>query len=264
MFRELGKKKLVLGLVHLVPLPGTPLYEEGNFEIALDKAIKNSTALFRGGVDGCLVQTTERIYPSGDDTDYARLASMAVITHEVRRATSHDFKIGVQMMWNCITPSLAVAKATKSDFVRCVALFGASTSPYGIINADPYKVQLYRRNIGAQKVAMISEIEGFHYHWLGDDIPIEEKAQMAMKVNADAVEVVHHDEEINNKLVHDIKAYDPTIPVVVGGRTNPENAPRRLKEADAVLVGSYFEDEAGYIDEHRVREYMDVIRSMEK
>jgi len=189
---------------------------------------------------------------------------MAIITHEVRRATSYDFKIGVQMMWNCITPSLAVAKATKSDFVRCVALFGASTSPYGIINADPHKVQLYRRNIGAQNIAMISEIEGYHYHWLGDDIPIEEKAQMAMKVNADAVEVVHRDEEINNKLIHDIKAYDPNIPVVVGGRTNPENASRRLKEANAVLVGSYFEDEAGYIDEQRVREYMDAIRSMEK
>ena len=30
IFDNLDGKKLVIGLVHLPPLPGTPLYEEGN------------------------------------------------------------------------------------------------------------------------------------------------------------------------------------------------------------------------------------------
>ena len=38
-FDTLCKKKIVIGMVHLVPLPGTPHFEEGNFEKALDKAV---------------------------------------------------------------------------------------------------------------------------------------------------------------------------------------------------------------------------------
>ena len=70
----------------------------------MEKAIKDATALYEGGADGCLVQTVDKIYPSGNDTDYARVAAMAVISHEVKKITSPEFHLGVQLMWNC--PSL--------------------------------------------------------------------------------------------------------------------------------------------------------------
>ena len=40
MFKNLNGKKLVIGLVHLLPMPGTPLYEEGNLEKMTEKAIR--------------------------------------------------------------------------------------------------------------------------------------------------------------------------------------------------------------------------------
>ena len=43
-FDSLGKKKVVIGMVHLLPLPGTPFYEEGNEVRALDKAIADAKA----------------------------------------------------------------------------------------------------------------------------------------------------------------------------------------------------------------------------
>lgn len=266
IFSNLGKKKLVFGLIHLKPLPGTPLFEEGNLEISLDKAIKDAQALLKGGADGCLVQTVDRIYPSGDDTDYARLAAMAVITHEVRKATGPEFHVGAQMMWNCITPSLAVAKVCGASFTRCTAMVGTTSSAYGVFNANPEKVQSYRMKIGAKDIAMIAEIQGYHFQWLNNDMPIEAKARMAMNVGADAVEVLDADEEINNKMVHDIKAFNPNIPVVLGGQTNLENCARRMKEANAVLVGSCFENGkwGGFIDANTVAEYVGIIRSLEK
>lgn len=266
VFSDLGKRKLVFGLIHLKPLPGTPLFEEGNLEISLEKAIKDAQALSTGGADGCLVQTVDRIYPSGDDTDYARLAAMTLITHEVRKATPPDFQIGAQMMWNCITPSLAVAKVCGASFTRCSAFVGTTASPYGIMNANPEKVQSYRNRIGAGNVAMIAEIEGYHFQWLNTDLPIEGKARMAMTVGADAVEILHADEEVNNKMVHDIKAFNPNIPVVLGGQTNLENCARRMKDADAVLVGSCFENGkwGGNVDANTVKEYVGIIRSLEK
>jgi predicted TIM-barrel enzyme len=79
VFENLGKRKVVIGLVHLLPLPGTPFYEEGNVEKALDKAVADATALYQGGAQGCLVQTVDRIYPVGEEVDYARMAAMSTI-----------------------------------------------------------------------------------------------------------------------------------------------------------------------------------------
>jgi predicted TIM-barrel enzyme len=52
-FDTLGKKKVVIGMVHLLPLPGTPFYQEGTMEQTLEKAVADATALYHGGADGC-------------------------------------------------------------------------------------------------------------------------------------------------------------------------------------------------------------------
>ncbi|MGD8458454.1 MAG: BtpA/SgcQ family protein [Anaerolineales bacterium] len=265
MLKKLGKKKLVLGLIHLLPLPGTPLYKEGDFEVTLEKALKDSHALVRGGADGCLVQTVDRIYPSGDDADYARVSAMAVITHEVKKTTGDDFFVGTQIMWNCITPSLAVAKVTGAQFTRATALTGTTVSPFGLVNADPHKVGMYRRQIGAQDIAIVAEIHGYHYKGFGgNDLPLPMRARMAMNAGANAVEIMDADEEINNQMVHDIKAAFPNIPIILGGKTDLENVTRRMKEADGAFVGSVFEkgEWGRNIDESIVKEFVALVRSI--
>src|SRR5262245_28822693 len=91
-FDMLGKKKVVIGMVHLLPLPGTPFYEEGTMEQTLEKAVADATALYRGGADGCLIQTVNRVYPASDEADYARVAAVAAVTKAVADATSPEFK----------------------------------------------------------------------------------------------------------------------------------------------------------------------------
>lgn len=266
IFSNLGKKKLVLGLIHLKPLPGTPLFKEGLFEESMEKAIKDSKALYHGGADGCLVQTVDKIYPSTDDADYARVAAMAIITHAVKQVTGPQFHVGAQIMWNCITPSLGVAKAAGASFTRATALIGTTTSAFGIINANPLKVQNYRKLIGAQNIGIISEIQGYHFDWIGGDLPIGQRARMAMMAGADAVEVMDGDEDKNNDMVIQIKKTNPDIPVILGGKTDLENVRSRLSLADGALVGSCFE--AGNwgreIDENIVKEYVGIVRSLEK
>jgi membrane complex biogenesis BtpA family protein len=265
MFTNLQGKKYVVGLIHLKPMPGTPLYKEGDFELSMEKAIKDAKALLEGGADGCLLQTVDKIYPATDDTDYARVSAMAVITHEIRKLVgAKDFKIGVQLMWNCITPSLAVAKVCKADFTRCSALVGSTPSPFGVVDANPLKVQTYRRYIGAMNVAMIAEIQGYHFKGEYDSETIRAFANSAKNVGADAVEVMHKDEELNNRIVHDIKSMNNSLPVVLGGGTDLTNVTRRMKEADMALVGSCFENGkwGGNVDPDTVKEYVGLVRSI--
>lgn len=267
MFTQLKPgKKLIIGCIHLLPMPNTPYYKEGDYDRPIEKALKDAEALIKGGADGCIIQTVDGIFPATDDTDYVRVACTAVVGNEVRRMAGPDFKVGVQIMWNCITPSLAAAKACHADFTRCTALTGTTQSAFGTITAEPLKVQNYRVHIGAQNVAMIAEIAGYHFLSEGgyDKKKLLGHAKDALTVGANAIEVFHSDEELNERMVLDLKeAYN--VPVVLGGGTNIENAARRLKYADCAIVGTCFEkgNWGGPVQWDAVRDYVAGVRSIE-
>lgn len=262
-FDSLGKKKVVIGMVHLPPLPGTPFYQEGNMELALDKAVADATALYQGGADGCLVQTVDRVYPTTDEADYARVAAMAAIVKAVADATGPEFQIGVQMMMNALKASVAVAKVCGGSFLRCTALVGATLTPSGMVQANPHDFLTYRASLGANHIRLIAEVDSMHFHWLGGRSTAE-VARMAARLGAAAVEVAHADEETNARLVHEIKQAMPHLPVILGGHTNHENVARRLARADGVFVGTCLksEDWDGRVDVERVREYVKIVASL--
>ena len=222
-------------------MPGTPYYKEGDYERSVEKAIRDAKALENGGATGCLIQTVDKVYPSGDDTDYVRVSCMSVIANEVRKNVNKDFKVGVQIMWNCITPSLAVAKSVDADFTRCTALVGTAPSPFGKLEANPLKVMEYKRKIGADNVEMIAEIAGYHFQNGYDKRTLLSLVHSAAMVGADAVEIMHKDEIINNQMEEDIRAAYPDMPIILGGGTDVESAKSRLKNADGALVGRCFE-----------------------
>ena len=76
-------KKLIIGCIHLLPMPNTPFYTSGDFERSLEKAVKDAAALKNGGADGCIIQPVDRVYTNTDDTDYIRVACMAVVGQDI-------------------------------------------------------------------------------------------------------------------------------------------------------------------------------------
>lgn len=239
-FSDLNGKKLVIGLVHLLPMAGTPLYEEGNIDKMTKKAVEDCKTLKANGADGCLIQTVDVYYPSTDDTDYARVAGLSAVTARVRDAVGDGFIIGAQIMWNCITPSLAVCKAAGADFTRCSVLTGKSESPYGAVYGDPLKVGEYRNKIGAWGIGMLSEISGYHHATEFSPEKIEKLASTSMRLGANAIEVYDKDFQRNETLVRAVKAAGD-FPVILGGGTTVENCEDRLRYADGALVGTAFE-----------------------
>jgi membrane complex biogenesis BtpA family protein len=262
-FDALGQRKVIIGLIHLLPSPGTPHFEEGYFEKSLEKAGADAMALEKGGADGCLIQTVDKVFPTEDEADYARVAAVAAITHTVSQVTTQSFQIGVQIFVNGISASLAVAKVCGGSFLRITALVGEGDTQWGTVRANTEAFMAYREKLGAQDIKLIAEVEGMHFHWRGKPKPVGEIAKEVAALGAHAVEVAHPDEETNLKLIREVKAAVPDLPVILGGYTKHENAARRLAEADGAFVGTCFEDQwGGKILESRVREYMDIVRSL--
>lgn len=265
IFSDLGKKKTIIGMVHLGAMPGTPFYEEGSYEATFERALRDAKALDEGGAAGCLIQTVERVYPTNDEADYARVVGVGNIVRAVAKETRPDFQIGVQIMTNALQASVAVAKVSGGSFLRCFALVGQTLSPWGMIEARPLEFLRYRQSINATHIKLVAEVDGMHFKWYGEEKSVAEVARTAVHAGADAVEVAHADEDVNLKQIHDIKAALPNVPIILGGYTNHENAARRLSKADGAFVGSAFEP-TGWgtsIDKNAVRDYMEIVRSLE-
>ncbi len=264
-FDNLNGRKLVIGLAHLLPMVGTPLYEDGNLDKMTQKAIADCLTLKNNGADGALIQTVDVYYPATDDTDYARVAGLAAVVARVRDAVGPDFLIGAQIMWNCITPSLAVCKAAGADFTRCSALVGQINSPYGTVEVNPLKVAEYRKKIEAAEIGMISEISGYHHTGEYSPANIQELANSSMRLGASAIEVCDRNFEQNERLVKDVKSCGD-FPVILGGGTSVENCKDRLRYADGALVGTAFEGGkwGGPIIGSIVSDYVRNVRELEE
>lgn len=255
-----GKTKAVIGMVHLGALPGTPFYEEGSFEQVLETAVANAVALDQGGATGCLVQTVDRVYSTADESDPARVAAMALIVREIAAATGEEFQIGVQIMRNAIKASLAVAKVSGGSFLRCGVLVGATITGDGIVEGNPLEVQRYRRSLDATEIKLIAEIDSMHFKWMGGK-PVAEVALAARYAGADAVSLCHADEETALRMIEEVRAKVPGMPVFLAGYTNHSNAGRMLAAADGAFVGTCLERGGwgGTIDVDRVRAYMSAV-----
>ena len=262
---DINNNKTIIGMVHLAPMPGTPFYKEGSYQEILDRAVRDATALYRGGASGCLVQTIDRVYPTTDYADPARVAAVANIVREISRATNKEFHIGVQILRNSIRASLAVAKVSGGSFLRCGALVGATMTGDGIMEGDPLGVMEYRRRLHALDIKLIAEIYSMHFKAL-DGTPVVEMAKAAMNAGADAVSIGSPDEELTISMINDIRRAVPSAPIFLAGYTNHDNAGRMLALVDGAFVGSCLEkgDWGSEVDLELVHSYMEQVRAVNR
>jgi len=259
---ELGKRKLIIGMVHLLPLPGSPDYKN-NFEDVRRRAVQDAQALAEGGIDGMLVQNRWDRATSRDASSPETVAAMTVITQEIVGKVGAP--VGVHILRNDFIGSLAVAKVCGAAFIRATAVVGATYLAHGILEARPEEYIRYQTRMAAQDVQIMADIWSMHYKPLVLT-PVEEIARQASSMRlADAVVVAVTDAGEMYEMVKTIKAANAGLPVILGGYTNAGNIGKLLSVADGAIVGRAFERDAGKqqgeVLASRVREFMQVARA---
>ena len=256
---QIGQKRII-GMVHLPPLPGTPFYRQEPMAAFCATAVADARALEAGGASGCLIQTVDRVYAA--ECDPARLAALTLIAAAVVEATRPDFIVGIQIMKNALEASIAVAKVVGADFVRATAFIGATNSQFGVLRGDPYRLLSYRKQIGAESVAIVADIRTQHFSWAEGTPPLGRIAKWAKEAGADAVCVGDPDDAVTLALLGEIRSRVPDLPVVISGHTTPTNAAQLLPAAEGAFVGTCLQRSgwSGRIDESLVRAYMASVR----
>lgn len=249
---------LIIGMVHLGPLPGTPFHDPAQFESIRRNARADARALSEGGASACLLQTVDRVYTTLDTCDPARLAAMTLIAADVIEACGPDFPVGVQIMKNAVSASLAVAKIAGARFIRASAWVGATASAFGVVRADPVTVSHYRRSIGAGDVLVVADIHSQHFRWLDGEMPLSRVAHWAVEAGADALCLGEGSVEKTRALAHAARQSCPDTPIILAGYTTHENAAEFLECATGAFVGGCLKDPAtGRVDRDLVRRHVE-------
>lgn len=125
-------EKPVIGMLHLRPLPGDPLYYPGgSVSQVVEAAKRDLEALQRGGVDGILI-TNELSMPYEQHVSPSTLASMGYVIG----ALSHDLSTpwGAEAIYDG-DATIELCAAVDAQFTRC-NFCGVWAGDLGLINRD--------------------------------------------------------------------------------------------------------------------------------
>lgn len=112
-----GRRRVVIGVVHLPALPGAPAYRGAPIDDLVAAALADARRYARGGVDGLIIENHGDIpFAKSDDLGPETAAVMAVVTDRVRREVG--LPLGVNVLANGARHALAVAQAGGAGFVR--------------------------------------------------------------------------------------------------------------------------------------------------
>ncbi|KAM8946965.1 uncharacterized protein F13E9.13, mitochondrial-like [Pelodytes ibericus] len=256
-------QSVVLGMVHLKALPGTPSCRLPVRQI-IEEACREAEIYKTAGVDGLIVENMHDI-PYTFHVGPEITAAMSSICSAVRQTCPH-LPIGAQILSCANREALAVALAAGLDFIRAEGFVFSHVADEGIVNACAGDLLRYRKLIGAEHVQIFADIKKKHSsHSLTADISISETAKAAEFFLADGVILtgVATGEEADPRELEEVQR-SVKIPVLIGSGVTLENV-EKYTDASALIIGSHFKKD-GYwknaVDYDKVALFMEKVHRL--
>lgn len=138
-----GKPKAVIGVVHLMPLPGSPRYDGETVEAIYQRGLDDAKAYLHGGCDGVIVENHGDIpFAKPDDIGPETSAYMSVVSDRIRRELGRP--IGINVLANASIPALSIASASGAGFVRVNQWANAYVANEGFIEGEAARAMRFR------------------------------------------------------------------------------------------------------------------------
>lgn len=257
----LGVPKAIVGMVHLMPLPGSPRWGD-SMRAVTEAALADARALAEGGADALLVENYGDVPFSPARVDAATVAAMAAIVRDVRGAV--PLPVGVNVLRSDVLSALAIAAATGAVFVRVNVHVGAVVADQGVLQSTAYESLRYRRTLGAD-VKILADVHAKHGVPLAPTAIEHEAKDAVARGLADGLVVtgVATGEPTPLGDVTRVRAAVPGTPILVGSGGTAETVADILAAADGLIVGTSVKRDgvlANPVDPRRVRRLVDAAR----
>lgn len=224
--------KLLVGVVHLPPLPGSP--RAIPLEVTLAQVERDARAL--AGFDLVIVENY------GDAPFFAERVppvTVAAMTACVMAARQAGAKVGVNVLRNDAESALAIAACTSSACIRVNVHVGARVTDQGIVQGRAAETLRSRQSLGAESVAIWADVDVKHSAPLGERPLEDEVADAVDRGLADAILVTGRGtgRAVDLAALRTAKKI-ARVPVLAASGVTHESVRAVLSECDGVIVGS--------------------------
>ncbi|HBF37649.1 MAG TPA: photosystem I assembly BtpA [Firmicutes bacterium] len=228
-------KQFVIGMVHCLSLPGMPGFC-GDMKKVIDQAVKDAITLEKSGMDAIMVENMGD-NPFGVLLEPEQACALAVVSAYVAREVK--IPIGIDAAMNDYKTSLSIAKAIDGAFVRAPVFVDTVEFFGGIINPCAREVMIFRKNLQAENIKILADIQVKHTHMVLPHITIEDSAKTAQSCGADAIIVTgtHFGVETPIEIIQRVRKVT-TLPLIAGSGVKTTNIKEQLSIADGAIIGS--------------------------
>lgn len=230
----------IIGVIHLRPLPGSPLYDGERVADIYAAGVRDAKALAASGIDGIMIENaSDQPFLRPDDIGPETVAGLAAAGSEIRNAV--DVPLGITCVANGAIPGFAVAKAIDAKWVRVNQWANAYVANEGFLNGDAAKALRYRNAIGARDIKVLADVHvKFGAHAITADRSISEQAADAEWHLADVLIATgtRTGSPTQPEEVEEVRR-GTQLPVIVGSGMNPEQLPTLFTVADGAIVGQW-------------------------
>ncbi len=246
-----GRRDIVIGAVHFPPLLGYPDFP--GFKVALGNALADVKAFENGGVDGIIFENNYDI-PHKPKVDPEIVASMALLGEEIRAATK--LPLGVSVLWNDYRTALSLAKVLGLQFIRVPVFVDKVRTACGIIEGRPKEVSRVKKLLGAEDIAMFTDIHVKHSKLLSK-YDLLTSAKLAIRAGSDAI-------ILTGKLTgqppdtKELKALRDSVgdfPLLIGSGVDKTNKQPLFAYADGAIVSTSLKEGGFKRGEVNVKSY---------
>jgi membrane complex biogenesis BtpA family protein len=231
-----GSPRALIGVVHLLPLPGSPGWG-GEIAAVADRAVADAASLEGAGFDGVILENF-------GDAPYARgfagrgaVAGMAAVGRAV--AGEVAVPIGVNVLRNDALSAVSIAAAIGARFVRVNVHVGAAVTDQGIVQGEAFETMRAIRD-QSPGLAVFADVFVKHASPLGET-SIERAARDTCERGLASALIVTGEATGSPASLDDVarvKKAVPGVAVLVGSGATPESAPSILEVADGIIAGS--------------------------
>ena len=276
-----GKDFDCIGMIHLLPLPGSPRYDNASgMQGIIDRAARELEIYLGLGLDGVIFENfgDAPFYPSVVPPE--TIASMTrVITsclHEKARFFDENpIPVGINVLRNDAKAALAIAKVVGAQFIRVNIHAGASVTDQGIIQGAAHEVMRYRQAIGAGNILIYADVRVKHATPLHARTIVKECEDLVHRALVDGALILTGDAtgtQPSDGTLHQVQAIKeklPGIKILVGSGVNEDNLDKILDETDyaidGCIVGTAFKRNGNVndmVDEDRVKAFVDKLNTV--
>lgn len=260
----LKRPGVIVGMVHLAPLPGSPGFG-GTMEAVHRAARRDAGTLVEEGFDAILIENYGDLPFYPDDVPAGTIAAMSVVLEHLRRDLP-GIPLGVNVLRNDAAAALAIAAAVGAAFIRVNVHCGASITDQGILQGRAHETLRLRANL-APGTAILADASVKHGRGFTSGPLAEEVLDLVERGLADGVLVTGSRTGVSPALekVQEAAKAAGRVPVWVASGVTAGNATEYLEAgARGLIVGTSIKRggraEAA-VDRSRARELVRRVRA---